>query len=100
MTRFLTTYEPQEFSDDSYTERGEKVYKTLRVVVRPLGAPPVERVLTCDKGVGITEEWIEDTISGCEKALEKDFPADRFQLLRHSPNDVEFLYAGVRGAIQ
>ena len=96
----ITVPQPVEFSDDSFTERGERVYKTLRITFHPFGLPnPIERVITCEKGIGITEEWIEDTIKGCLEALEKDYPTDSFVVERTKPNDIRFVYAGARGVV-
>lgn len=89
----ITAYEPVEFSDDSYTERGERVWKTLRI---DFPFSNVNRVLTCDKGIGITEEFIEDTIKGCLEALQKDFPLETFSVTRVKPNHIRFDQAGWR----
>ena len=85
----LTIYEPVEFSPESRTERGERVYTSVRFRVDPKICH-LERVLPCDKGIGITEEWIEDAIVGCLSALEKDFPYVKFSVVRIAPNDIFF----------
>lgn len=95
----LTIYEPVEFSEDSYTERGEKVYKTMEVVFVPPAGERIRRVIECPTGIGITEEYIEQTILGCLEALEKDFPNDQYHAVRVAPNRVRFEYAGVRGVV-
>jgi len=91
---------PVEFSDESFTERGEKVFKTLELGFKPFGsAMEIKRVLACDKGIGITEEWIEETVKGCLEALAKDYPFDAFRVVRHKPNQISFEYAGTRGVV-
>jgi hypothetical protein len=96
----IPAFDVVEFSEDSYTERGERVYKTMRVTLKPLFDRPFVKVLRCDKGIGITEEWIEDTIKGLWQALDRDYPTDEFRLVRHAPNDVSFEYCGTKGAVQ
>lgn len=95
----LTVYQPTEFSSDTWTERGERVYKVLRITFKPQFGPPIVRVIACDKQVGITEEWIEDTLVGAFEALEKDYPADKFELDVHKPNDVTIRYSGMKGMV-
>lgn len=95
--RRLPQYEAVEFSTESYTERGERVYKTLRISFKPRFDMLVVRVLKCDPQTGITEEWIEDTIVGCFDALAKDYPDDDFRLVVHRPNDVSIEYSGPKG---
>lgn len=97
--RRIAEFDVVEFSPDSYTERGERVYKNMRVTLKPLFDAPFVKVIQCDKGIGITEEWIEDTIKGLWSALERDYPTDEFRLVRHSPNDVSFEYAGTKGVV-
>lgn len=89
----ITAYEPIEFSDDSFTERGERVWKTLRI---EFPWQNVDRFLKCDKGIGITEEFIEDTIKGCLEALQKDFPLETFSVTRVKPNWIRFDQSGTR----
>ena len=97
--RGVPAFDVVEFSPDSYTERGERVYKVMRVTLKPCFDKPVVKVIQCDKGIGITEEWIEDTIKGVFAALDKDYPMDDFKLVRHAPNDVSFEYAGAKGPV-
>lgn len=92
----LTYFEPVEFSDESLTERGERVYTTLRITTLPPSSKSVSRTIKADKGLGFTEEWIEETVQGCLQALEKDFPAAQFKVVRTKPNDIRLEYAGVR----
>jgi hypothetical protein len=96
----IPAFDIVEFFEGATTERGEKVYKTMRVTLKPLIGFPITKVLTCDQGIGITEEWIEDTIKGVFEALDKDYPMDQFKLVRHKPNDVSFEYAGTKGVVQ
>jgi hypothetical protein len=100
MKRRIQAFDVVPFEEGSTTERGEKVYKCFEVVLMPLFGDPIKRVITLPEGVGITEEWIEDTIIGMQKALEKDFPHDRYELKRLAPNRVKFEYAGSRGPLQ
>src|SRR5208283_2887393 len=95
--RRLPAMEAVEFSGDVWTERGERVYKTLRITLKPRVGFAVCKVLQCENAIGITEEWIEDTIVGCFDALEKDYPADDFKLIVHRPNDVSIEYCGSKG---
>jgi hypothetical protein len=97
--RRLAQMEVIDFVEGSTTERGEKVYKSLRITFRPCFGSPYIRVFQCDKGIGITEEWIEDTIKGCMEALAKDYPMDSFSLVRIKSNDIAFNYAGTRGVV-
>lgn len=89
----ITIYDPVEFSDDSFTERGERVWKTLRI---ELPWRNLNRVIKCDKGIAITEEFIEDTIKGCLEALEKDFPFETYSVVRVKPNHIRFELSGSR----
>jgi hypothetical protein len=95
----LTIYEPVDFSEDSFTERGERVYKNMKLELHLFGRPPMVRVITCDTGIGITEEWIEDTITGAVKALEKDYPQDQFKVVRVKGNHILIEYAGTKGRV-
>ena len=95
--RRITTFEAVEFSTETWTEHGERVYKTLRVTMKPQFGIPIVKVLQCDPQTGITEEWIEDTIVGCFDALERDYPTDDFKLIVHRPNDVSIEYCGPKG---
>ena len=98
--RRLPAFDVVEFFEGATTERGEKVYRNMRVTFKPFGVPQeIKRVISCDKGIGITEEWIEETIQGLTEALEKDYPNDVFKIVRHAPNDIEFEYAGSRGGV-
>lgn len=96
----LIIHEPVEFSDDSYTERGERVYKTMEFTLTYPGKNPIVRVVNCPKGIGITEEYIEDTIQGCLKALALDYPDDVYEVIRNAPNRILFNYVGFRGIVQ
>ena len=97
--RRLTVYEPVDFSEESTTERGERVWKTLKIEFHPFGRPPIVRVITCDKGIGITEEWIEDTIQGASAALKKDYPMDEYTVERVKPNHIIFKYSQTKGPV-
>jgi hypothetical protein len=95
----ITVPEFVDFDEEATTERGEKVYKSLEVIFKPLGGFPLRKILKCDTGIGITEEFIEDTIIGCMKALEIDFPNDLFKVIRLKPNQIVFQYVGARGLV-
>jgi hypothetical protein len=86
--------------DEAFTERGERVYKTLEITVYPPDFNPVRKVIQCERGVGFTEEWIEDTIQGALQALAKDFPNDVYKVNRLKPNQISLEYAGVQGLVQ
>ena len=95
----LPEFEVTDFQEGTLTERGEKVYKTLRIRFRPMFGLPYTKVFQCDPGIGITEEWIEDTVKGCLEALDKDYPMDQFKTVRHRPNDISFEYIGSKGTV-
>jgi hypothetical protein len=95
--RRIPAMEAVEFSTDCWTERGERVYKTLRISLKPRFDVAITKIIQCDKQVGMTEEWIEDTLQGCFAALERDYPDDDFKLIVHKPNDVTIQYAGPKG---
>lgn len=96
----IPSFDVVEFFEGATTERGEKLYRNMRVTFKPFGYPEeIKRVICCDKGIGITEEWIEETIAGLSEALEKDFPQDVFEIVRHKPNDIEFRYSGAKGVV-
>jgi len=95
----LTVYEPVDFSEDSFTERGERVWKTLKIEVHAFGRPPLSRVLKCDRGIAITEEWIEGTIKDGFAALKRDFPMDEFTVERVKPNHIIFKYKQTKGPV-
>ena len=97
--KFLTVYEPVDFTEESTTERGERVYKFMKIEFYPFGRPPIVRVLTCDKGIGITEEWIEETIQGGLAALAKDYPQDEYKVVRVKTNHILIEYAGTKGPV-
>jgi hypothetical protein len=97
--RRIKDFDVVEFSEESTTERGEKVYQNMEVTFHPFGLSSIKRVISCDKGIGITAEWIEDTIQGCLEALHKDYPQDVFKVVRHQPNQVSFEYVGARGVV-
>ena len=88
------------FHEGATTERGEKVYSHLEIKLIPASGTRFIRIIRADNGIGFTEEWIEDTIAGALEKLYQDFPYDSFEVIRHSPNEVEFQYAGVRGVVQ
>jgi hypothetical protein len=96
----LPLHEVVDFEEGAFTERGEKVYKSCRITFKPLFGNPMTRTFKCDPGIGITEEWIEDTIAGCLSALAKDYPMDAFKVTRKQPNDILFEYEGTKGPIQ
>jgi hypothetical protein len=89
-----------EFSDDSTTERGEKIYKHLEITLHSFGETPIRRVIKADAGLGFTEEYIEETIQGGLKALEADYPNYKFRVVRDKPNQIRLVYDGVRGVLQ
>lgn len=95
--RRMQEFDVVEFSDECWTERGERVYKTLRINLKPQFDLPVTKVIQCEKGIGMTEEWIEETLQGCFAALDRDYPMDDFKLIVHRPNDVSIEYAGPKG---
>lgn len=99
MGKFWVRPEIVEFSDDAFTERGEKVYKTLEMTVNIFGGTPIKRVVRADDGIGFTEEWIEETVQGALEQLKKDFPNDVYRVLRLRPNQIVFEYAGVTGLV-
>lgn len=88
------------FHEGSLTERGEKVYSHLEIVLKPAWGRELVKVIRADNGIGFTEEWIEDTINQGIQKLYLDYPQDEFTVIRHQPNKVEFKYAGVRGVVQ
>jgi hypothetical protein len=98
--RRLPAFEVIDFDEGSFTDRGEKVYKTCRIVFKPLLGPPYKKVFQCDPGIGITEEWIEETIQGSLAALHKDYPWEIFEVVRHKPNDIVIEYSGTKGIVQ
>jgi hypothetical protein len=95
----IPAMEVVDFVEGSTTERGEKVYKSLRITFKPCFGAPYVKVFQCDPGIGITEEWIEDTVLGCMEALAKDYPMDAFNIVRIKPNDISFEYSGTRGVV-
>lgn len=95
----LPEFEVVDFIEGVTTERGEKVYKSLRISFKPCFGNPYVKVFQCDPGIGITEEWIEDTVKGCMEAMAKDYPMDSFNIVRHKINDVSFEYSGSRGVV-
>ena len=100
MTKYRIVPEVVPFSDESLTERGERVYKTLEIAAFPPGATPLKRVIQADPGMGFTEEWIEETIQGGLENLRKDFPNDVYRVVRVRPNQIRLEYAGVAGMVQ
>lgn len=95
----LQPLEVLEFSEDSWTERGERVWKTLKITCHIEGLPePIERVLACSPELGITEPFIEDTVAGALAALARDYPHAIFEVERPVPNHIVLRWAGVRPA--
>ena len=100
MTKYWVKPEIVPIKEGARTERGERVYTYLEIVVYPPAANPIKRVLQADPGIGMTEEYIEDTIQGCLAALKKDFPNDVYRVVRVKPNVIRFEYTGVAGLVQ
>ena len=97
--KYLRIPEIVPFSDEQFTERGERVYTMLQITVTPAGCNPIKKVIEADPGMGFTEEWIEDTIVGALEKLELDFPNDVFEIVRHKPNVIALEYKGARGLV-
>jgi hypothetical protein len=86
--------------EGTLTERGEKIYRSLDITLKFPDGGEFKRVIQPDhQAIGFTEEWIEDTIAGCLKNLELDFPQDIYQVVRLRPNQIEFHYAGSKGRV-
>jgi hypothetical protein len=100
MTKYRIVPEIVEFQEGAETERGEKVYSTLEMTVFPPAANPIHRVIRAEKGIGFTEEWIEETVQGALDALKVDFPNDAYKVVRVKPNQIRLEYAGVTGMVQ
>jgi hypothetical protein len=88
------------FKEDSFTERGERVYSHLEVTMVPPIGKPVQNVIKADPGIGFTEEYIEDFIKDGLAALEKDFPSYEFKVVKVKPNQIRLEYAQFKGRVQ
>lgn len=86
-----------DFSEDSWTDRGERVFKTLRVTcVMEVVNQSIDKVIACDNGLGMNETFIEDTIQGALAGLSIDFPHAEFAIERPLPNHIIFRWSGTR----
>jgi hypothetical protein len=84
------------------TEQGEPVYEFMEITAYPPGLDPIKRVLYPDRRadcIGFTESFIEETVAGALKALERDFPEDIYEAVRHRPNVISLEYKGVKGPV-
>jgi hypothetical protein len=99
MPKYLIVPEIVPFKEESLTERGERVYTTVKIELLYCGGVRHERVLKADAGLGFTEEWIEDTIRLALEALEKDYPNEVYKEVRVKPNYIRFEYVGPKGMV-
>ena len=87
------------FREEQYTERGERVYTSMQItLVYPTGNT-YRRIIDADRGMGFTEEYIEETIEGGLKALERDFPDDEYEVERKKPNVIVLKWARTKGKV-
>jgi hypothetical protein len=99
VAKYLSIPEIIPFKDDSFTERGERVYTHLDVTVVYANRRSFHKVVKADKGIGFTEEWIEDTCQKGIEALERDFPDDVYKVVKVKPNVIRFEYVGPKGMV-
>ena len=100
MPKFLIVPEIVPFKEDALTERGERVYTTVKFELVYASGNRFSRVIEADQGIGFTEEWIEESIVSALKAIEMDFPEEVYKTVRVKPNYIRFQYVRPKGMVQ
>lgn len=99
MTKFVREWYVEPIKSGVTTERGEKVYTALEIILVYPDQTRTKKVLVPDEGLGFTEEWIEETIQGCLEGLKRDFPDDVYRAVKDAPNKIRFVWVGPKGLV-